>query len=58
MSLPEGMRVVAQTGKVYTIVWGPYRTLTIDLDRGKIDFKESGPYEEGRSESSCSGVSQ
>ena len=49
----KGMSVAAQTGAVVTLVWGPYRTLVLDLKARTIEYRESGPAAEGRGVGAC-----
>lgn len=53
---PITAELVAHTGAVAVVKFGPYRTFTIDAGRGKITYAESGgPLQsEGRGEADCS----
>ncbi len=53
----DGGRIESQTGSTLVVKWGPLRTFTVDLARGKVAYVESGdgllgPVE-GRGEASC-----
>lgn len=42
-----------ETGEVFTIKWGAFRTFTVDLAEGKVRFVQSGDSAEGRGEATC-----
>jgi hypothetical protein len=51
-------RIIAETGNVVTIKWGPLRTFTADFSTGEIAFVESGEglitgHTEGRAVAHC-----
>lgn len=53
ISMLQGVRIATNTGKVYVIEWGPYRTLTVDLARREVLYRESGPTTEGVGRGAC-----
>jgi hypothetical protein len=53
MILPESIHIAARTKNVYTIVFGPFITFTVDIVSGRVDYRESGPDVEGRGVGLC-----
>jgi hypothetical protein len=51
----KGMTVAGRTGKVVTLTWGPYRTLTLDMGSRKLEYRESSDDMEGRGVGPCDG---
>jgi hypothetical protein len=53
MILPESIYIAARTNNVFTIVFGPFITFTVDIPANRVDYRESGPYGEGRGTGYC-----
>lgn len=53
ITLPSGMTLASSSRNVFTIVWGPWRHLTVDLKTRRISYSESGPTTEGRGSGAC-----
>ena len=51
--LPDSIYIGARTKKVFTIVFGPFITFTVDIASGRVDYRESGPDVEGRGVGYC-----
>lgn len=49
----NGMKIVAAKGSVYTLVWGPFRTFSVDLAQKKVIYRESAEAFEGLGEGPC-----
>lgn len=51
----QGMIIAARTGSVFTLKWGPHRTITVDLGLNQVQYRESSATSEGTGTSSCDG---
>lgn len=47
------MKIAAAKGSVYTLVWGPFRTFTVDLAQKKVIYRESSESLDGLGEGPC-----
>ena len=52
-NLAIDMKIVAAKGSVYTLVWGPFRTYSVDLVQKKVIYRESSDAFEGLGEGPC-----
>ena len=50
----QGARLVSETGGVYVVQFGPWRTLSIDPSAQRVSYAEKGPTTVGRGEARCS----
>ena len=53
MILPDSIYITAHSKNVFTIIFGPFITFTVDIASGRVDYHESGPNIEGRGVSFC-----
>jgi hypothetical protein len=49
----QGARITSRTRNVFTVQWGPYRVMTLDLAAGRVAYRESAANTEGVGEASC-----
>jgi hypothetical protein len=53
LELPTDLTVVASSSQVFTLKWGPWRTITVDLSRSRVEYRLSHPEEEAEGLGSC-----
>jgi hypothetical protein len=52
-ALPVGLEIVAVSGDIYTLTWGPWRRLTVDLQAEIVQYLESAPNTKGVGQGVC-----
>jgi hypothetical protein len=53
MILPDSIYLASETKNVFTIAFGPFITITVDIPSGQVEYRESGPGVEGRGVGFC-----
>lgn len=53
ITMTTGMTLTSSSKNVFSIVWGPWTQLTVDLKTRRIAYSRSGPTSEGRGSGAC-----